>query len=98
MFIVQEHDPDMLSKSFDELHLFADSSGDLVSVRNSFSSTYHILSSANLIKLIVNHTLFVVCVLEGEISRLTTTNMSRLMCVSLDFNKLFFCHSFASWY
>lgn len=32
LFIVQEHDPDMLSKSFDELHLFADSSGDLVSV------------------------------------------------------------------
>lgn len=31
LFIVQEHDPDMLSKSFDELHLFADSSGDLVS-------------------------------------------------------------------
>lgn len=30
LFIVQEHDPDMLSKSFDELNLFADSQGDLV--------------------------------------------------------------------
>ncbi|KAL8575545.1 hypothetical protein ACOMHN_059609 [Nucella lapillus] len=31
LFIVQEHDPDMLSKSFDELQLFSESSGRLVS-------------------------------------------------------------------
>ncbi|XP_041352062.1 TBC1 domain family member 15-like isoform X2 [Gigantopelta aegis] len=31
LFIVQEHDPEMLSKSFDELNLFADTSRDLVS-------------------------------------------------------------------
>ena len=32
LFIIQEHDPEMLSQSFDELQLFSDSSGRLVSV------------------------------------------------------------------
>lgn len=41
LFIVQEHDPDMLSKSFDELQLFSDSSGRLVSnfIRDPYTTT-----------------------------------------------------------
>lgn len=37
LYIVEEHDPDMLSKSFDELHLFSDSSEHLVSIQDAFS-------------------------------------------------------------
>lgn len=32
LFIIQEHDPEALCKSFDELNLFQDSQGDLVTV------------------------------------------------------------------
>ncbi|XP_076467375.1 TBC1 domain family member 15-like [Babylonia areolata] len=41
LFIVQEHDPDMLSKSFDELQLFSESSGRLVSnfIRDPYTAT-----------------------------------------------------------
>ncbi|KAL5009757.1 hypothetical protein ScPMuIL_012062 [Solemya velum] len=41
LFIIQDHDPDMLSKSFDELQLFSDSSGDLVSkfIKDPYTTT-----------------------------------------------------------
>lgn len=41
LFIIQEHDPDMLSKSFDELNLFTDTSGRLVSnfIRDPYTAT-----------------------------------------------------------
>ncbi|XP_046581364.1 TBC1 domain family member 15-like isoform X1 [Haliotis rubra] len=41
LFIIQEHDPEMLSKSFDELHLFSDSQGDLVSkfIKDPYTTT-----------------------------------------------------------
>lgn len=41
LYIVEEHDPDMLSKSFDELNLFSDSSEHLVSkfLNDPFTST-----------------------------------------------------------
>ncbi|KAK6171577.1 hypothetical protein SNE40_019734 [Patella caerulea] len=41
LFIVIEHDPEMLSKSFDELQLFSDSSGDLVSkfIKDPYTAT-----------------------------------------------------------
>ncbi|KAK7107602.1 TBC1 domain family member 15-like isoform X2 [Littorina saxatilis] len=41
LFLVQEHDPDMLSKSFDELNLFSESSGRLVSnfIRDPYTAT-----------------------------------------------------------
>ncbi|ESO85851.1 hypothetical protein LOTGIDRAFT_221303 [Lottia gigantea] len=41
LFIVIEHDPEMLSKSFDELQLFSDSSNDLVSkfIKDPYTAT-----------------------------------------------------------
>ena len=38
LFIIQDHDPEALCKSFDELNLFQDSQGDLVTVRTMFDA------------------------------------------------------------
>ena len=40
LFIIQEHDPEALSMSFDELQLFSDSKPDLVSVSTSTKVVY----------------------------------------------------------
>ena len=40
LFIIQDHDPEALCKSFDELNLFQDSQGDLVTVSLMVSFLY----------------------------------------------------------